>query len=79
MVLESHVKLSVTAGFSGKIFFAPKVGKMGPKYGFLNLLENLVINFYWICSIMKIYIICCVPAQISYLGKFPYRQNKSMK
>ena len=26
-------------------------------------------NFYWICSVMKIYIICCVPAQIPYLGK----------
>ena len=24
------------------------------------------MNFYWICSIMKIYIIFCVPAQISY-------------
>ena len=23
------------------------------------LLKNLVINFYWICSIVRIYIICC--------------------
>ena len=43
---------------------------MGQKLFFFNLLKNLVINFYWICSIMKIYIICCVPAQIPYLGKF---------
>ena len=43
---------------------------MGQKLGFFHLLENLVINFYWIWSIMKIYIICCVPAQIPYLGKF---------
>ena len=42
--------------------------KMGQKHGFLNLLENFVINFYWICSIMKVYI-CCIPAQIPYLGK----------
>ena len=43
--------------------------KIGQKQGFLNLLENLVINFYWIWSVMKIYIICFVPAQIPYLGK----------
>ena len=61
------------AGFFRKIFFAPKIGKMGPKWvnqGFFNLLESLVINFYWIWSIMKIYIICCFPAQIPFLGKF---------
>ena len=40
------------------------------KTEFLNLLTNLVINFYWICSIMKIYIIYCVPAKISFFGKF---------
>ena len=45
--------------------------KMVPKQGFLNLVKNLVINFYWIYSIiMKICIICCVPAQILYLAKF---------
>ena len=38
--------------------------KMGQKQSFLNFLKNLVTNFYWICSIMKIYIICCVPTQI---------------
>ena len=61
------------AGFSGKIFCPlnwENGPKMGPKQGFFDLLENLVINFYWIWSIMKIYIICCVPAQIPYLGKF---------
>ena len=40
------------------------------KTEFLNLLTNLVINFYWICSIMKIYIIYCVPAKISFFRKF---------
>ena len=57
-----------------EIFFLPqnweKEPKMGQKNSFFNLLENLVINFYWIWSIMEIYIICCVPAQIPYLGKF---------
>ena len=57
-----------------KFFLPPKIGKLtrnGPKTGFFNLLENFVINFYWIYSIMK-YIICCVPAQIPYLGKFSF-------
>ena len=29
----------------------------------------MVINFDRICSVIKIYIICCIPAQIPYLGK----------
>ena len=33
--------------------FHKRIGKMGQKQGFLNLLKD-VINFYWICSIMKI-------------------------
>ena len=60
-------------GFSRKKIFAPKIRKMGKnglKTRFLNLLKNFVIIFYWICSIMKIYIICYAPAQIPYLGKF---------
>ena len=60
------------AGFFWKMIFAPKNGKMvqkRPKTRFFNLLENLVISFYWIWSIMKIHIIFCVPAQIPYLGK----------
>ena len=43
---------------------------MGQKQGFLNLLKNLVIKFCWICSMIKTYIICCVPAQLPCLGKF---------
>ena len=46
--------------------------KMRQKLSFLNLLKNLInfINFYWISSVMKIYVICCAPAQIPYLGRF---------
>ena len=58
------------AGFSGKIFFALKIGKMGLKQGFFNLLENLVIDFYFNLLYNEIYIICCVPAHIPYLGQF---------
>ena len=67
MVLETHMKLCVWAGFSGKSFIPQNWEnglKMGPKQGFLNLLKNFVINFYWICCcIMKIYIIYSVFSQ----------------
>ena len=33
-------------GLSGKKNFTQKVGKMGQKQGFLNLLKDLVNNFY---------------------------------
>ena len=33
-----------------------------------NLLKNLVINFYWICSMMKVYNIYGVPTQMPCLG-----------
>ena len=69
MVLETHLKLCATAGFSRNVF-APKIRKMGQKQGLWNLLKNFVITFFWICSIMKIYIISCVPAQIPYLEKY---------
>ena len=50
MVLESHVLCVAGPDFRGKIFLLPKLWKW---------VQNLLINFYWICSIMKIYIICC--------------------
>ena len=53
-----------------KNVFHPKNWENWPKIGFLNLKKNLVINLYLICSIMKMYIICYVPAQIPYLEKF---------
>ena len=52
--------------FLERIFFAQK---MGQNQGFLDLLENLVINFFWIWFIKKFYNICCILAQIPYLGK----------
>ena len=59
--------------FLGIFFFLPKnwekEPKMSQKQYFFNLLENLVISYYWIWSIMEMYIIFCVPAQIPYLGK----------
>ena len=68
-----YVVVRDRALFSRKNFFAPKIGKMGQKWAknrvFLNILKNLVINLYWIWSIMKMYIICYAPAQIPYLGK----------
>ena len=60
-----------------KCFFAQKLGKWAENrlkivYLFiclLNLKKNLVIHFHWTCSIMKIYIICCVPTQALSWGK----------
>ena len=62
------------AWFSRNIFFPKKLRKWvknGPKTSFFKkILNNFVINFYWICSVMKIGISYCVPAQIPYLRKF---------
>ena len=60
MVLETLMKMCMTARFFG--LFAPKIGKLAKNRGFL-------IGFIWICSIMKMFIIFFVPAQIVYLGK----------
>ena len=53
--------------------FCPKNGenepKMSQKQGFLNLLEDLVINFFWIWFIKKLCNIYCILAQTPYLGK----------
>ena len=72
MVLETHIKLYMTDQIFQKKEFAPKIGKMDQKWA-----KNMVFwiywklfNFYWIYSIMKIYIICLIPAQIPYLEKF---------
>ena len=50
MVLEAHVLLCVTEPGFLKKSFCPKNGengpKMGKKWGFLNILENLVIIFF---------------------------------
>ena len=70
MLLETHVKLGMTAWFFGKACFA--IGENDQKKtenkAFL-IKKNLVINFHWICSKMKIFVICCVPTQILYLEK----------
>ena len=41
----------------------------GPKIRFLKLLQNLVIDIFWIWSIKKVYITCCLLVQIRYLKK----------
>ena len=61
------------AGFCEKIFFCPKNWENGPKMDqnrfFLIHWKKMVININWICFIIKIYIICCIPAQIHSLEK----------
>ena len=62
------------ARFFRKCFCLPqKLGKWtqnGSKTDLFKLLKNLFIDFYLILSIMKIYIIFFVAAQIPFLGKF---------
>ena len=73
VVLGAHVLLHVTARFFEKNLVAQKMGQMGQKWakklGFLNLLENLVIDFFGIWYIMKDFTIFCILAQIPYFGK----------
>ena len=75
--------------FFGKTLFAPKLGKWAKNRVFW-IKKYVVINFHWICALMKIYIICCVPAQIlcleivlinqiaGFLNQL-FLQNKSIK
>ena len=80
------------AKFSGKMFIAPKTEKMDQKQG-LNLLKNLVFNFFWIGSVMKTYMLCSISNcifvpeiwakmfsanQIARFSNQPYIQNKLM-
>ena len=72
MVLETLVKLYLT-----KSIFFPQNGenrpKISQKLGFFLIYWKMwssLFFFFWIFSIMKGYIICCDPAQISFLGKF---------
>ena len=46
-----------------------KKKKMGQMQGFLNLLEDLVINLFWIWSVKKVSNICCILAIIPCLEK----------
>ena len=50
-----------------KNFFCPKNWGNGPTIRFLEFKEKLVINFHRMCSIMTIFIICCVLDK--YFGK----------
>ena len=60
------------ADFRWKIFLPQKLEngpKMGQKQGLLNLLKNIVINFFWILSIKKFYNIYCIYYTNPILGK----------
>ena len=73
MVQETHMKLCVTVlDFPEKFFLPPKLGKWtkNEPTGFFEFIEKygywFLLNFF----IKNIYIICFVPPQIPYLGKF---------
>ena len=69
MIIEVYVLLCVTDSWIFfKKLFCPRNRENGPKIGFLDLLGNLVINFFWIWSVKKAHIIFCILALIPYLG-----------
>ena len=75
MALETQMKSCVTElDFPEKICLLSKLVKWTKnepmKKQSYYFCHYFVIIFYWICSIMKIYIICSVTAQILYLGKY---------
>ena len=50
--------------FLEKFFLPQKWGKWAKNSVFLSLLENLVINFFWIWSMKKFYNISCILTQM---------------
>ena len=74
MVLETHMKLCATEpDFPEKNFVSQKLGKW-TKNGSTTLSFEFIgkLCHYFLRNLfyIKIYIICYVPAQIPYLGKF---------
>ena len=61
------MKLCMTVRFSERNIFSTKNGGNEPKLGFLNLVK--------VWSIMKVYIICYIFAQIPYLGKIYFLRH----
>ena len=51
MVLGAHIGIAWEVDFLKKNNFAPKMGEMGQKKCFLNLLKNLFIKVDIICYI----------------------------
>ena len=77
MVLETHMKLCVAEpDFSGGNFLPKKMGKWtknGTKTGFFEFIEKFGNQF--LLNMLyneNLYILCCVPSQIPYLGKFSF-------
>ena len=60
--------LTDRVGVFGKPIFFRKLGNR-PKIGFYGFKEKFGHYFHWIFFMMKIYIICFVPAQILYRQK----------
>ena len=68
LALQFFLELSMMLG--PMCSCAWQMGKIGQAQGSLNVQGNLVIDFFSIWSIIKVYINCCMLEQISYLGKF---------
>ena len=69
IVLETLMELYVTELNILEKILPQKLEKWAKTRVSLNIKKRFVINFHWTCSIIKIYVICCVPAKIPYLGR----------
>ena len=72
MVVETHMKLCMTEPDLSEKCLLQKLGKWtknGPKIWFFEFIEKFCHQFLLSYFIKKTYIICCVPAQTSCLGK----------
>ena len=60
--------------------FTPKMGKMGqqnePDRVFWMYRKIQLLIFWWILSIMKVYINCCILEQISYFAKIWFLRHR---
>ena len=61
--------------FFWKKKFPNKHRKWGKNWVFGNCWKIWSLFFFWICSVMKVYTICSVPAQIPYLGKILFPRH----
>ena len=64
-----HGVRDLCGAVSDRAWFCLQNVENGPKIRFLKLLQNLVIDIFWIWSIKKVYITCCLLVQIRYLEK----------
>ena len=67
-VSEAYTLCVTEPDFFFFLNFVPKNGENGPKIGFLGFIGKFS-HLFWIWSMKKVHIICCILALTRYLGK----------